>query len=268
MNDIESLTQESLRLLRYPTQKELADDWDAYLKPVASSTLPYLYDIVRLKLGDVQVVDGDIAHGARKYYGILRSKLTRPTFLELIWNYWHEEGMLVQTLNVISWRVPEPARPRRTTRSRCWSRPAAPAEQPPLGMRRGRGEPAHGRRRASEYHHEYGLPLPAGPSRPSWSRLRPRFLESFHTILHLCTIYYKEVDDPTVVADAFPSSTLSATSTWTSRKGRTTSTATCRGPPAGVPDAAVDRRRPEMREFLRRPMMAPTPRRGWTGSTP
>ena len=36
--------------------------------------------------------------------GILRSKLTNPCLIELIWSYWQEEGMLVQTLNAISRR--------------------------------------------------------------------------------------------------------------------------------------------------------------------
>ena len=44
----------------------------------------------------------------------------RPLFLELIWSYWHEEGMLVQTMNALS-PLPEPPRPRRSTiRSRRW----------------------------------------------------------------------------------------------------------------------------------------------------
>ena len=37
-------------------------------------------------------------------YGILREKLTCPCLLELIWSYWNEEGMLVQTMNVITRR--------------------------------------------------------------------------------------------------------------------------------------------------------------------
>ena len=37
-------------------------------------------------------------------YGILREKLTCPCLLELIWSYWNEEGMLVQTMNAITRR--------------------------------------------------------------------------------------------------------------------------------------------------------------------
>ena len=104
VDDVGLAEEEQLRLLRYPSAGNLQAQWDAYLKQVdGSATLPYLYDVVRLKLGDVHIV-GDAANGARENYGILRRKLTRPTFLELIWNYWHEEGMLVQTMNAISWR--------------------------------------------------------------------------------------------------------------------------------------------------------------------
>ncbi len=37
-------------------------------------------------------------------YGVLREKLTCPCLHELIWSYWNEEGMLVQTINAITRR--------------------------------------------------------------------------------------------------------------------------------------------------------------------
>ena len=206
VNDLDVADEEALRLMRFPTQKDLRDNWDAYLQPVASSTLPYLHDIVRLKLGDVDVIDGVVAHGARKYYGILRSKLTRPTFLELIWNYWHEEGMLVQTMNAISWRFQN----RRGHKDRD---PLAMLEIDPL---RGLNNLLWGwvqdeehrltiSRRAYEYDHEYGLRM-VGKAVPPirGADSRSRFLEGFHTLLQLCSIFYKEDDDTTVVADGFP----------------------------------------------------------------
>src|SRR6266496_6201714 len=39
-----------------------------------------------------------------KKKNILRDKLTFPCFLELIWSYWHEEGMLGQSTEAIAAR--------------------------------------------------------------------------------------------------------------------------------------------------------------------
>ena len=60
-------------------------------------------------------------------------------------------------------------------------------------------------RRGYEYDHHYGLRLygKAVPElRPADSR--SKFLEAFHNLLHLCTIYFRQDDDTTVIADAFP----------------------------------------------------------------
>ena len=39
------------------------------------------------------------------YETILQYRLTYPSMVELIWSYWHEEGMLVQTANAIALRL-------------------------------------------------------------------------------------------------------------------------------------------------------------------
>ena len=54
-------------------------------------------------------------------YGISPAQLFRPVLLELIWSYWHEEGMLVQTMNAISRRFQN----RRGTAARATTRCAA-----------------------------------------------------------------------------------------------------------------------------------------------
>ncbi len=60
-------------------------------------------------------------------------------------------------------------------------------------------------RRAYEYDHEYGMTL-LGKAVPPvrGADTRSRFLEAFHNLLYLCGIFFKEEDDTTVVADAFP----------------------------------------------------------------
>ena len=96
-----SVSRNGLRTGESQSAASLKDEWEAY-RSNQLKTLPYLYDVIHLKLGDVPI--GDKAYGVSQFYGILRSKLTRPVFLELIWNYWMEEGMLVQTMNAITWR--------------------------------------------------------------------------------------------------------------------------------------------------------------------
>ena len=60
-------------------------------------------------------------------------------------------------------------------------------------------------RRAYEYDHHYGLAL-VGKAVPTvkGADSRTRFIEAFHSLLHLCTIFFKEDDDTTVIADGFP----------------------------------------------------------------
>jgi hypothetical protein len=61
------------------------------------------------------------------------------------------------------------------------------------------------RRRALEYDHEYGVKL-LGRAAPADERVdaRSKFLESFHNLLFLAHVFYKEDDDTTVIADGFP----------------------------------------------------------------
>ena len=60
-------------------------------------------------------------------------------------------------------------------------------------------------RRAYEYDHHYGLRLygKAVPEmRPADSR--SKFIEAFHNLLYLCSVFYKQDDDTTIVSDGFP----------------------------------------------------------------
>lgn len=129
-----------------------------------------------------------------------------PCMLELIWSYWHEEGMLVQTLNALCLRFQN----RRGPHARD---PLANLRLDPLrplnALLWGYIQEEHNRltvsRRAYEYDHEYGLRLvgkAVADLQPVDSR--SKFLEAFHNLLYVTSRFYKEADDTTVRADAFP----------------------------------------------------------------
>lgn len=60
-------------------------------------------------------------------------------------------------------------------------------------------------RRSNEYDHDYGLHLEGKAIPPLHTAdSRSKFLEAYHNLLHLCSTFYKQDDDTTVVADGFP----------------------------------------------------------------
>jgi len=61
------------------------------------------------------------------------------------------------------------------------------------------------RRRAYEYMHQYGLAL-YGKATASMHPAdnRSKFLEAFHNLLYLCSVFFKEDNDTTVIADGYP----------------------------------------------------------------
>jgi hypothetical protein len=138
--------------------------------------------------------------------GYLGARADCPPMLELIWSYWHEEAMLVQSMNAISLRF-------QNRRSKGDRDPLANLEIAPLyplnnllwGYLQDDLNRLSVARRNYEYSHHYGLSLygralsdfrPADP--------RSRFLEGFHNLLYRTTLFYKQEDDVTYQADAFP----------------------------------------------------------------
>jgi len=138
-------------------------------------------------------------------YGIAQAQL-EPCFLELIWSYWHEEGMLVQSINAISLRF-------QNKRSNGGHDPLAHLELDPLrplnnifwGYIQDEINRLTIARRAYEYEHEYGLSI-YGKAVP---KLRPAdrrsmFIEAFHNLLHLASVFFKEQADTQVIPEGFP----------------------------------------------------------------
>jgi hypothetical protein len=169
-------------------------------------TIPYLA-LVREKLPEVPltVAEEDRAEG-ELCYEILREKFTNPCFLELIWSYWHEESMLVQTMNAISWRFQNRRGPQDVDPlANLAIDPLRPLSNLIWGYVQDEQHRLTLARRVYEYNHEYGLTL-FGSAVPKIraADTRSKFLESFHTLLHRASIFYKEDDDTTMLADPFP----------------------------------------------------------------
>lgn len=149
---------------------------------------------------------GQVTSNVRAFVERWDSNWRRLCLVELIWSYWHEEGMLVQTLKAISRRFQN----RRIAGPRD---PLANLEIDPLRPLSNVlwgyvGDEVHRLsvlRRAHEYEHHYGLAIEGAAT----AALRPadrrsRFLEYFHNLLNACAQFFVRDDDNTVHADGFP----------------------------------------------------------------
>jgi hypothetical protein len=196
-------SEEARRLGYTPTPENLAAMREAYYEQLQGEgmALPYM-TIIRERLADIPFKD----EVAGSTYGILRSRLTGPLSIELLWSYWHEEGMLVQTLNAILARFQNRRLIEgRDPLSRFDLDPLRPLSNIFWGWAQDEIHRMTVRRRAYEYDHEYGLRLygkAISEMKPVDSR--SKFLGAFHNLLHLTHAFYKEDDDTTVIADGFP----------------------------------------------------------------
>jgi hypothetical protein len=137
---------------------------------------------------------------------IMRSRFTCPSLLELIWSYWHEEGMLAQTMNAICMRF-------QNRRGPLERDPLANLEIDPLrplnNLLWGYIQDEYNRltvaRRAYEYDHHYGLKI-MGKAVPEIRSAdsRSKFIEGFHNLLYRTAVFYRADSDTTVIADGFP----------------------------------------------------------------
>jgi hypothetical protein len=193
---------------RYLVPAELAGDVDENGNGTPGrsiETLPYLA-LIRQKLPEARIeLRADAEEHVELCYEIMGHKLTSPCFLELIWSYWHEEGMLVQTMDAISRRFQNRGRGRRDPLAGFALDPLRPLNNLLWGYVQDEQHRLPLARRVYEYDHEYGIPF-YGRSVPRVRSADPRsrFLEAFHTLLHRASIFYKDDDDTTMIADPFP----------------------------------------------------------------
>ena len=188
---------------------DLGSLWGKYLSSVNGTedvTLPYLALILQ-KLPDVRIKSAMFA-GAdfpEDCFGILRHKLVEPCLLELIWSYWQEEGMLAQTLNAVSRRFQNVRGASHDPLANLEMDPLRPLNNLMWGYIQDEQHRLSVVRRNHEYDHHYGLRLKGKVVNDIRAvDTRSKFLEAFHNLLHLCSTFFKQDDDTTIVADGFP----------------------------------------------------------------
>jgi hypothetical protein len=183
------------------TVAKLSSELISYLGN-ADGNLPYLNRI----LTNLITLDPQNIEEVLPYcLGVLQFRLTSPSLIELIWSYWLEEGMLVQTMNAIARRF--------QNRRGSPNDPLGELEFDPLrplnNLIWGFIQDEHNRltvpRRAHEYLHHYGLSL-MGKAVPDLNPAdtRSKFIEGFHNLLSAAARFFRDDSDTTVIADAFP----------------------------------------------------------------
>jgi hypothetical protein len=127
-----------------------------------------------------------------------------PRFVELIWSYWHEEGLLVQTMNAVT-RYLQEGGADDDPLAHLNVAPLRPLNDLLWGFILDDVHRLSAKRRAYEYEHQYGLVLLSKANRDVVPDAGPsRFPQAFHNLLFLCSGFFKSENDTTVVADGIP----------------------------------------------------------------
>ena len=178
------------------------DQYSKYLERANTNILPYLDRIVE------QIVGLDQSSREERLpfcQAMLQHRLSCPSLIELIWSYWHEECYLVQCMNAIALRFQNKRSDHRDPLANLELDPLRPLNNLLWGFIQDEYNRLSVQRRAYEYDHHYGITL-YGKAVPKLASAdsRTRFIEAFHNLLYRSAMYYREDDDATIVADAFP----------------------------------------------------------------
>jgi hypothetical protein len=161
--------------------------------------LPYITRVIEAAFPEYRL-------GVTSNDRVLTGGINEPCLIELIWSYWHEEGMLAQTMNAVTRRFQNVRAPgERDPLAHLEIDPLRPLNNIVWGVIQDEIRRLSVKRRAYEYEHQYGLSLygkAVGGLRPADSR--SKFLEGFHNLLHLASVFFKEDNDTTVIADGYP----------------------------------------------------------------
>ncbi len=139
-----------------------------------------------------------------KLHASMRPRL-QGNRVELIWSYWMEEGMLVQTMNAIALRFQNISVTRNDALANLEMDSLRPLSNVLFGYIQDTPNRLTISRRNHEYMYEYGIRLfgDAVPSANSVS-VRTNFIDTFHSLLFQCIQFYRQIDDLTKNADAYP----------------------------------------------------------------
>ncbi|HEX8407540.1 MAG TPA: hypothetical protein VF883_01660 [Thermoanaerobaculia bacterium] len=204
---------EAYLLARTPTLGDLAKPTDNDNKDLGAALTTYLGASAPMLpfIDRITRTLGDEVHEENKPKPFfcqdrLTAAVLEPQFLELIWSYWIEEGMVVQSINALSLRFQNKRGPgERDPLANLEIHYLRPLANLLWGYVQDEDHRLTIARRAYEYEHEYGLTL-VGKAVP---QLRPadrrsKFLEAFHSLLHEAAVFYEKASNLTVRADGFP----------------------------------------------------------------
>ena len=200
---VPGLEDPEFRLGRPVTFEDIQGVLEAYLGGGTGriGVLPYLKRIVEA------LIPAENARGEKLPYcgEILQHRFSCPSLLELIWSYWEEEGMLVQTVNAIARRFQNRSSGPRDPLANLELDPLRPLNNLLWGFIQDEYNRLTVPRRAYEYDHHYGLML-VGKAVPKLTSAdsRSKFITAFHNLLNRAAIFFKADSDTTLVADAFP----------------------------------------------------------------
>ncbi len=159
--------------------------------------LPYISRVIEAALPEFERV-------ASSRERVLATRINEPCLLELIWCYWHEEGMLMQTINAVSLRFQNVRRPGDALLN-LEIDPLRPVNNLLWGYIQDEFNRLSVSRRAHEYLNAYGCTIygkAAAGLNPA--EVRSKFLEAFHNLLSQSAKFFKEDLQTTVIADGFP----------------------------------------------------------------
>jgi hypothetical protein len=187
---------EARRLGRPFTIEEMERKLKEYLGDRAQ--LPYITRVVNAAFPELEREGGQDR--------LIAARINEPCLIELIWSYWMEEGMLVQTMNAVSQRFQNVrGGPERDPLANLEIDPLRPLNNLLWGYIQDEYNRLSVRRRAYEYTHHYGLTLYGkATSGMRTADSRSKFLEAFHNLLYQTSIFFKEDFQTTVIADGFP----------------------------------------------------------------
>lgn len=182
------------RLGRAVTLVEIGHVLERYLGTVlgVNGKLPYLKRIVEALIPVTDSRDETLPYCGE----ILQHRFSCPSLLELIWSYWEEEGMLVQTLNAISRRFQNRGSGPRDPLANLEIDPLRPLNNLLWSFVQDEYNRLTVPRRAYEYDHHYGLTL-LGKAVPKLipADSRSKFIEAFHNLLNRAAIFFRADSD-------------------------------------------------------------------------